>query len=255
MPAHPHEFRSLGMGMKQDGEQHSAGRTVWARPMGLAVVNAVVLLFCTVPLGLFVFAIVYSIERGNRGLALFMLALLVFILLLIVYVARDLIGKLGGSITLEATGLELRLAPLRSLIHRPPGCRDFVPYADIRSVDWRLEAYANIGGGMMQRAYWLERIDKPEIFLFEERAVGTLLEDDSMNAVAREIAREANVPLIERPMARGRLGIMGVWFTRAPPYAATPLPLSVQARLWRRVWWTANLAGLAFLIVAIACLL
>jgi len=241
--------------MKFVDDQRSAGRRVWVRPVGPAIVDGFVLLLFAVPLGLFVFGIVYSVQQGDRGLALLMLALLAFVVLMIVYLARDMIGKLAASITLEETGVQLRLAPMRSLIHRPPRCREFVPYCEIRSVDCRLEAYPSFTGTMMQRAYWLDRVDRPEIFLFEDRAIGTLLAGEAMGSIAQEIAQRAKVPLLEQPMAQGRGGIMGVWFTRAPPYAQKPLPASVQARIWRQVRRTANLVVVALFLVMLAWLL
>ena len=107
------------------------------------------------------------------ALGLFMIACAGFIGALTGYTWRDLRGKWGLRVVLDADAVTLDLPAGRSLIHRPPPQHLIVPYADIAAIDARFEAYGSLGMEMMQRAYVLRRKSGELIFLFEERALGT----------------------------------------------------------------------------------
>ena len=180
---------------------------------------------------------------------LFMLVITALMAALTAHVWRDMRGKLGGSILLDGASLTLRLPGGRSLIHNPPPCRETLLFADLEAVETRLEFYGAQAMGMMQRAWRLKRRNGPPVFLFEERALGTNLAEHSMEAVSAEIADRAGVPLNDLGMAEGRGGVLGAWFASAPDWSAAPLTTVREARLWRRVWLTGALAGLAFAII------
>ncbi|MBI1869069.1 MAG: hypothetical protein HYS06_12390 [Methylocystis sp.] len=151
------------------------------------------------------------------------------------YGVRDLRGKWGLRVTSEADSLVLDLPAGRSLIHHPAAQHAKIPYAEVEAIESRLEAYGSLGMGMMQRAYVLRRKDGELIFLFEDRAIGTPFESSLFPRLAADIAARANVPLRDHGMVEGGGGFLGVWGAQAPDWAAPPLPLSRQYRIWREV--------------------
>ncbi len=240
------------MGFEDDPS--SPGRRVWYRSSWRAVGSGI----ATVVLGLLsLFLLVASgLAVAIPGdllprllLGLFMLAVAGCMAALTAYVWRDMRGKLGGLIALNASSLTLRLPGDRSLIHNPPRCHETVPFSDVEAIQMRLEAYGAQGAGIMQRAYRLKRRNGPPIFLFEERALGTRLADRSMQAMASEIASRIGVPLDDLGMVQGRGGILGAWFTKAPDWSAAPLSEASQSRLWRRVALTGALASFAVVVI------
>jgi hypothetical protein len=103
---------------------------------------------------------------------------------------------------------------------------------------------------MMQRAYVLSRKQDDKIFLFEDRALGTPIETSMVARIADAIVARAHVPLRDLGMVEGRGGVLAVWGTHAPDWAAPSLPLAQQLRIWRHVAATGTLA-VALVIVAI----
>jgi len=167
------------------------------------------------------------------------------------YVLRDLRGKWGLRVELLADRMVLDLPAGRSLIHRPVAQHLTILYGDIDAVETRLEAYPSFGMEMMQRAYVLSRKQGEPIFLFEDRALGTPLETPMVAKIAAAIVERAHVPLRDLGMVEGRGGILALWGTHAPDWAAPSLPLARQLRIWRHVATTGTLA-VAILIIALA---
>jgi hypothetical protein len=224
------------------------GRRVWRRSNGRAVASgAAAVLIGLMSLALFGVAGFVVRTPSEATLCLAMVALAAFMAALTAYVWRDMRGKLGCVILLDAAGVTLRLPAGRSLIHNPPACREVVPWSDVAAVETRQEAYASLLGAIMQRAYRLTRKTAPAIFLFEERALGTRLADPTLRPIAEELAARAGVALDDLGMAQGRGGILGVWFTAAPGWTQAPLPAARQAALWRRASLTGLFAGLALM--------
>ena len=224
------------------------GRRVWRSPAGPAIlsgVGAAVLGIITV--GVAALALIIGAQAHPPAL---LLAAAAFVLAaLTLYCWRDLRGKLRGAIVLDATGVRLDLPGGRSLAHRPPPCHDTTPYADIVSVETRLEAYPAQAMSMTQRAYRLTRRGAPAIFLFEERALGTFLEAGTLQPVAREIAGRAGAPLRDLGMVRGGGGVLGAWFVRVPDWSTPPVAPLEQAALLRRSRLTGVLALAAAVVV------
>jgi hypothetical protein len=167
------------------------------------------------------------------------------------YVLRDLRGKWGLRVELQADQMVLDLPAGRSLIHRPVAQRLTIRYSDIDAVESRLEAYPSLGMEIMQRAYVLSRKHGDPIFLFEDRALGTALETPMVARIAAAIVERAQVPLRDLGMVEGRGGVLAVWGTHAPDWAAPSLPLAQQLRIWRHVATTGTLT-VAILIFALA---
>jgi hypothetical protein len=182
------------------------------------------------------------------ALGLFMTAIAVFMGGLTGYVWRDLSGKWSYSIRLGPTAAELDLPAGRSLIHRPPSQHLTVPYADIESIETRLEAYGNFGMEMMQRPYVLRRTNGELIFLFEDRALATGLENQLFPDFASDLAARAGVAMRDLGMVEGKSGFLGMWGTHAPDWTAASLTLAQQLRLWRRAAFTGSLTGAAILL-------
>jgi hypothetical protein len=167
------------------------------------------------------------------------------------YVLRDLRGKWGLRVELLPDRMVLDLPAGRSLIHRPVTQHLTIRYSDIDAVETRLEAYPSLGTEMMQRAYVVSRKQGDRIFLFEDRALGTPLDNPMGAAIAAAITERADVPLRDLGMVEGRGGFLSVWGTHAPDWAAPSLPLAQQLRIWRHVAMTGTFA-IASIIVALA---
>ncbi len=204
--------------------------------------------------GMIVFAVVLLFTNG-WALGLFVVApIAAFIAALTGYTARDLRGKWGLRVSLDAHAVTLDLPSGRSLIHRPQAVHTTIPYADIEAIETRVEAYSSFGMAMAQRAYVLRRKrdagDGDLIFLFEDRALRTPLEVQWFARIAADLAARAHVPLRDLGMVEGKGGVLAVWGTHAPDWAAPPLPLAQQLRLWRHVAFTGSFA-IAIVIIAL----
>ena len=166
------------------------------------------------------------------------------------YVLRDLRGKWGLRVELLPDRMVLDLPAGRSLIHRPVAQHLTIPYTDVDAVETRLEAYPSLGMEMMQRAYVLSGKQGDRIFLFEDRALGSPLENPTYSKIAVAITERARVPLRDLGMVEGRGGLLAAWGTSAPDWAAPSLPLAQQLRIWRHVATTGTLA-VSIVIIAV----
>jgi hypothetical protein len=203
----------------------------------LAVITGVMIVFA---------ALAFS---THWALGLFMMVCAGFIGALTGDVWRDLRGKWGLCLELDADRVELDLPAGRSLIHRPPAQHLTIPYADIAAIDARFEAYGSLGMEMMQRAYVLNRKSGELIFLFEERALATGMESSMFADIVADLAARAGVPLRELGTVEGTGGFLGVWGTHAPDWAAPTLPRERAMRLWRHAASTGSLAILLTVLV------
>lgn len=174
----------------------------------------------------------------------------VFMACLTGYVLRDLRGKWGLRVELQPDRMVLDLPAGRSLIHRPIAQHLTIPYNEIDAVETRLEAYPSLGMEIMQRAYVLCRKQGDRVFLFEERALGTVFEVAMASKIASAIVERARVPLRDLGMVEGRGGFLSVWGTHTWDWAAPSLPLAQQLQIWRHVTATGTLA-IAILIIAL----
>jgi hypothetical protein len=166
------------------------------------------------------------------------------------YVARDFRGRWGLRVVLDTESVRLELPGGRSLIHRPPAQRLEIPYRDIETVETRLEAYTTLGMAILQRVFVLRRKNGNLIFLFEDRAIGTALKVPFCSEIAAAIAGRADVYVKDLGMVEGRGGVLAVWGTHAPDWAAPPLSGAQQLRVWRHAAFTGSLA-IAMVIFAI----
>ena len=165
------------------------------------------------------------------------------------YVWRDFTGKWRLHVVLGADAVTLELPAGRSLIHRPPPQHMAIPYADIAAVESRLEGYRTFGMENMQRAYVLRRKDNELIFLFEDRALGTAMESSLFGGIAAELAARAGGKIHDIGMVAGKGGVLGVWGTHAPDWAAPPLSAAERLAHWRRAAMTGSLV---FIIIIVA---
>lgn len=230
------------------------GRRIWKRSGSGAgaIASAIVMLLCVVGAAMLAYVaatLVPPTDAIPLGLgALFMLALAA-------YVRRDRRGKASGTILLDDDGLTLDLPCDRSLAHHSPAFRGTIHREAIASVAHRLEGYGAQGLAMVQRSYWLVLRSGPPLLLFEDRGIGSAQATDPMMMLAEEIAQRCGLPLIERPMARGRGGILGAWFARGPALDAAPMSERAQRWMWRRVWITGSLASLALLALTLGMMI
>jgi len=198
----------------------------------------------------FMIGAAYLAFKMQWGLGLFMTAIAGFMGALTGYVWRDLRGKLGLRVVLDADAVTLDLPRGRSLIHRPPAQHLIIPYADIAAIESRYEAYGSLGMEMMQRAYVLRRKNGELIFLFEERALATGMASTMFADIVTDLAARAGVSIRELGTVEGKGGLLGVWGTHAPDWAAPAVPLARQVRLWRHAASTGALAiSLVVLVV------
>lgn len=226
-------------------------RTEFRTPLGPRLLTLLVVLILGIVSAIMVgFAILALVSK------LWVFGLLAFapcaglLIALTDYVARDMRGKWGLRVALDADRLVLDLPAGRSLIHHPPAQHLTIPYADIEAVETRLEAYRTVGMGLMQRAYALHRKGAELIFLFEDRALGTPYESTMFGKLAADIASRAGVPVRNLGMVEGKGGVLAVWGTHAPDWAAPSLSAARQRKLWRAARVTGTLS-LAIVIVAV----
>ena len=220
-------------------------------PFGQRVFSIVTVAILAVVTGIMMaFAVVVFATQWALGLFLALCA--AFIGGLTGYTFRDLRGKLGLHIVFGGDAVTLHLPAWRSLIHRPPAQQLVVPYADIESIETRNEAYRSLGMASMQRVYVLRCKGDRLIFLFEERALATALASALYACVVTELLQRANVPLRELGTVEGAGGLLSVWGTHAPDWAAPSLPRDQALRLWRHA---ASTGALAFsLIIMLAAM-
>jgi hypothetical protein len=221
----------------------SPARTEFRTPLGPRLLSLVAILVLAAAT---VFQLVVGLLLLVNGqwlvVALVALACACLMAALTDYVGRDLRGKWGLRVALEPNALVLDLPRGRSLIHRPPAQHLTVPYDEIEAIETRLEGYPTLGMEIVQRAYVLRRKSGDLIFLFEDRALATGFESHMFSKLAAGIAARAHVPARDLGMVEGRGGALAVWGTHAPDWAAPPLPLALQLRIWRRAALTGKLA-------------
>lgn len=217
------------------------GRRIWRRSSagtwgpGLAAAFLASVAAALLGFGLWAFLTDGSWSTGDLILAaLTLLATGTFLLACALVLWRDARGKRAASIALEGDTLVLDLRADRSLIHRPAACQARIPLADIAAIETRIEAYNAIGMANLVRTWRLVRRTGESVFLFEQRALGTSLEDAPMDAVAAEIAGRAGTSVVDRGMVLGHGGLLVMWFVRAPAWDAAPLAEAMVAREWRR---------------------
>jgi hypothetical protein len=246
------------MPMEFQDDPSAPGRRVWRRPGGPAIQSGVgVLILGIVTLIIAAIPLLMGIGSMTLPLALWLALLVLFSAALTLYCWRDMRGKRGGVIVLDETGIILDLPAGRSLLHRPPACRETVPYADVVAVETRLEAYHSQAMTMMQRAYRLTRRSGAALFLFEERALSAQ-PTASYDVLAGEIARRAGAPLKDLGVVLGGGGILGAWFVRVPDWSTPSVPPGEEVALVRRARLTGAFAvaalGIVIVIVVISYL-
>jgi hypothetical protein len=67
------------------------------------------------------------------------------------------------------------------------------------------------------------------MFRSEDRALGASVEKQRFPDFASDLAARTDAPLRDLGMVEGKGGILGVWGTEAPDWAAPSLPLAQQA--------------------------
>lgn len=232
------------------GATHAAARArrVFRLPLGPRLLALFGVIFLAVITGIMIVFAVLAFTM-QWALGLFMMACAGFLGALTGYVWRDLRGKWGLRVALDTDAVKLDLPAGRSLIHRPPAQHLTIPYADIEAIDARSEAYGTLGTEMMQRAYVLHRKSGKLIFLFEERALATTMESSMFAEIVADLVARAGVPLRELGTVEGKGGLLGVWGTHVPDWAAPALPRERAMRLWRHAASTGSLAILITVLV------
>jgi hypothetical protein len=196
-----------------------------------------------VAVSVFIIAIaVLTVARFNWALGLFMFAVGALMVALAAYVLRDCAGKWRLRIALDADSATLDLPSGRSLIHRPPTQHLTIGYADVAALETRLEAYGTLGMEIVQRAYVLRRKSGELIFLFEERALATAFASSMFAKIVGDLATRTGVDVKDLGMAEGRGGLLCVWGTHAPDWAAPALSPERQRSLWARAAATGAMA-------------
>jgi hypothetical protein len=87
------------------------------------------------------------------------------------------------------------------------------------------------------------------VFLFEDRALATVYQTSFFTDIAGKLAARAGVPVRDLGIVEGRGGLLVVWRAHAQDWAAPSLTADRQARLWRKVTITGQLAALSSAIV------
>jgi hypothetical protein len=237
-----------------DGESAPA-RSVFRVPIGPRLLTLLGVLVVGGVTALMTMAAVYLLVLQYWALGVLTLALAAFMAGLTDYLVKDLRGKWGLRVAMEADALVLDLPVGRSLVHRPAAQHLKIPYGDVEAVESRLEAYGTLGMTALQRAYGLRRKSGQLIFLFEDRAIETRFHSATFTKLAADIAARAGVPLRDLGMAEGRGGFLGVWGTQAPDWAAPQMPIARQIRMRRRAAITGTLAIVVVVLALIVGLI
>ena len=239
------------MRMAFQDDPSAPGRRVWRAPSGPAIQSGVgVLILGMVTLIIAALPLLLGIGSLTIPMALCLTLLVLLSAATTLYCWRDMRGKMGGVIVLDETGINLDLPRRRSLLHRPPACRQTVPYAEVLAVETRVEAYPSQGMTMMQRAYQLTRRSGAAIFLFEERALAAR-PTASCEALAAEVARRAGAPLKDLGIVVGGGGLLGAWFVRVPDWSTPSVLPEEQAALVKRARLTGVFAAAALGVVIV----
>ena len=220
----------------------SPTQTEFRTPLGPRLLSLIAVLLLAAVTVFQLLVGLFLLVKGQWLVALVVLACACLMAALTDYVGRDLRGKWGLHVALEPDALRLDLPSGRSLIHRPPAQHLTIPYDQIEAIETRLEGYGSLGMEIVQRAYVLRRKSGDMIFLFEDRALATGFESRMFSKLAADIAARAHVSVRDLGMVEGRGGALTVWGTHAPDWAAPPLPLALQLRIWRRTALTGQLA-------------
>ena len=197
-----------------------------------------------VAVSVFILAIAILIAlRFNWAIGLLMFAIAALMVGLALYALRDFAGKWRLRIALDVDSATLDLPSGRSLIHRPPTQHLTIAYADIAALETRLEAYGTLGMEIIQRAAVLRRKSGELIFLCEERALATGFASSMFGGIIDDMATRAGVDVKDIGMAEGRGGLLCVWGTHAPNWAAPALSPERQRSLWARAAATGAMAA------------
>jgi hypothetical protein len=125
-----------------------------------------------------------------------------------------------------------------------------IPYRDIAALETRLEGYSSFGLAMIQQPFVLRSREGAITFLFEERALGSILASHEFGDVVAELQTRSHAPLRDLGMVEGRAGVFGVWGAHAADWSAQSLSAGEQARLWNRARYTGLLAiGLTVVVL------
>ena len=220
------------------------GVRVWRRSRWGALGNALAIAFF-VPLALSEAVLgIYMLATGvvmGVGVALFLWLCAAGIGALTRLVWRDMQGKRSGAIALTSTGIRLDLCAGRSSTNTTDAVHELIPYADLRALETRLEAYPSAGMAKMVRTFRLTRRSGPPVFLFEERGLG-MFDDGIMQPLADEIMARASIPVSDFGMVEGGGGILAAWFLTVPDWSTPSVSVDRQRELWGRVDRTNRLA-------------
>lgn len=247
--------------VKSDGSTSSpAGdgsptRMTFRIPLGPRLLTLLAVLVCGGVSVFMTFLAVLCLVSKQWALGALVMAVACFIASLTAYAARDLRGKWGLRVAMDADSLVLDLPAGRSLIHKAATQHATIPYADIEAIETRFEAYGSLGMRMMQRAYVLRRKNGELMYLFEDRAIGTPYRSSLFPKLVADIAARADVPVRDLGMIEGGGGVLGVWGTQAADWAAPALPLGRQRRIRRDVAITGALSIVAVVLALLLRLL
>lgn len=192
-----------------------------------------------------------ALTGGQFGVGTVLLAVAAIMLVLLRYVLRDALGKLGWRIGIATASLDLDLPPTRSLIHNLAGVHIGLGFDEIERIETRLEAYRTFGMANMNKSYALLLKTGQRIILGEDRALGTQMGSAFLATVAARISKTAQLELRDLGMAEGKGGVLAVLFSSPPQWDAPTLDAATQQALWRRVGMTGMLASAASLLVLV----
>lgn len=229
----------------------------WRRsPAGRAGAISAMLLIGAIALGLGGFGVwtmVAGIGDGPApGLGIFVVLVGAFMGMLAWYVGRAAIGSARFSIAISDRGIDLQLPRMRSLMHRPPRFEGHIAWSALAGMTTRLEAYRSQGMAVVQRTWWLRNRDGSTVLLFSDLAPGTGegLPELAMTPLAQEISARGGLAISELPMAEGKSGLLGAWFTRPPAIDAPPMSEAEQQPVARAIRRMRGITRAVILIIA-----
>ena len=175
--------------------------------------------------------------------------------ILFLYVLRDMRSVWGWQVHLEDDTLDLRLPAGRSLSRHADRYCGRIPAIQLEAIETRLESYGSFLASNMHRSYALRLRSGEVILLGEDRALGTAYEMSTLGDHVSKIMQHYDLPLHDLGMAEGKAGILQVLFSSPPARDAPNLDDRAQGKLWRRAITTGRLSLVMTILVLIAVII
>lgn len=162
---------------------------------------------------------------GEIILGLGLLGMAIFLATIARAMVRDFVYRSRWHVRLEDAEASLHLPVWRLSSGAEPSLTGPLPYSSIAAIEWREEAMRSMGISSLSRVYAIRLKSGALIALGEDRPerhskTYTSLVGDA----ARALASRAGAQIVERPMAEGKTGFLGLWGNERAPWPEDDAP-------------------------------